>query len=241
MAATTSASSSARAAKLLRFFARIGVCLLRWPCGHQLRPLESKVSRSASNAPRQQTQRRTGFLRGQSSFRCGLRRERSVSRVRERACERCPRSRSAAGIGHEQRWSPPPPCAHRPRRPTDPRPSDPPVPCRSAPNSAAGSPGAHVGTPSATRTVTVETSILRAVPLSGSLSGHAKHPRRPTSPKFQKASCGVGPALEPAAEVVRVDPEQTADVQRRQHATVDLAVDRVARHVREPGRVSRGE
>ena len=37
-----------------------------WPCGHQPRPPESKDSRSASNAPRQQTQRRTGFLRGQS-------------------------------------------------------------------------------------------------------------------------------------------------------------------------------
>jgi ketosteroid isomerase-like protein len=36
-----------------------------WPCGHQPRPPESKDSRSASNAPRQQTQRRTGFLRGQ--------------------------------------------------------------------------------------------------------------------------------------------------------------------------------
>jgi hypothetical protein len=37
-----------------------------WPCGHQPRPPESKDSRSASTAPRQQTQRRTGFLRGQS-------------------------------------------------------------------------------------------------------------------------------------------------------------------------------
>jgi hypothetical protein len=40
--------------------------LWNWPCGHQPRPPESKDSRSASNAPRQQTQRRTGFLRGQS-------------------------------------------------------------------------------------------------------------------------------------------------------------------------------
>ena len=54
--------------ELLRFVARIGVGLWDWPCGHQPRPPESKDSRSASNAPRQQTQRRTGFLRGQSSF-----------------------------------------------------------------------------------------------------------------------------------------------------------------------------
>jgi hypothetical protein len=40
--------------------------LWNWPCGHQPRPPESKDRRSASNAPRQQTQRRTGFLRGQS-------------------------------------------------------------------------------------------------------------------------------------------------------------------------------
>ena len=73
--------------KLLRFCARKGVTSWRWPCGHQPRPLESKGSRGASNAPRQQTQRRTGFLRGQSSFESGLRSERYGSRPREGARE----------------------------------------------------------------------------------------------------------------------------------------------------------
>jgi hypothetical protein len=51
---------------LFRFYARRGVGLWNWPCGHQPRPPESKDSPSASNAPRRQTRRRTGFLRGQS-------------------------------------------------------------------------------------------------------------------------------------------------------------------------------
>jgi hypothetical protein len=41
--------------------------LWNWPCGQQFRPQESKGSRSAQrNALRQQTQRCTGLLRGQS-------------------------------------------------------------------------------------------------------------------------------------------------------------------------------
>jgi hypothetical protein len=70
-----------RIAKLLRFCARKGVTSWNWPCGHQPRPPESKGSRGASNAPRQQTQRRTGFLRGQSFVRgVALRSERYGSR-----------------------------------------------------------------------------------------------------------------------------------------------------------------
>ena len=64
-----------------RFFAQVGLSLWNWPCGQQFRPLESRDSRSASNAPRQQTQRRTGFLRGQSfRLRSGLRGEWDGSR-----------------------------------------------------------------------------------------------------------------------------------------------------------------
>jgi hypothetical protein len=66
-----------------------------WPCGHQPRPPESKDSRSASNAPRQQTQRRTGFLRGQS-FVLGVA---YAARYGSRPGERDHRSRGAAGVG----------------------------------------------------------------------------------------------------------------------------------------------
>jgi hypothetical protein len=45
-----------------------------------------------------------------------------------------------------------------------------------------------------------------------------------------------GSAFQPAAEVVRVDAEQPAHMQR---STVDLPVDRVPRDVRQPGGVGR--
>jgi hypothetical protein len=49
-----------------RFSTRSGLDLWNWPRGQQFRPPESTDSRSASDAPRQRTQRRTVFLRGQS-------------------------------------------------------------------------------------------------------------------------------------------------------------------------------
>lgn len=53
-------------AKAGRFSRQVGLGLWDWPCGQQFRPQESKDSRSVTNAPGRQTQRRAGLLRGQS-------------------------------------------------------------------------------------------------------------------------------------------------------------------------------